>query len=548
MINNRDPEKPELTNEDKMARGSAWMTIGNIGSRLLGVIYLLPWIYWLGDDYLPANALFGMSYNIYALFLMISTAGLPSAIAKQVSYYNSINEYRASQKLFMRAMQLMLGLGAVFALIMYFAAPALAKHAGGGADLIPSMRSLSAAILVIPLMSVIRGYFQGLQNVAPYAISQLVEQVARVGYMLLATFVIMRLGSGDYVAAVTHSTFAAFIGALASIAVLLYYYKKEKSRLNVLADMSSNNVKVNTTRLLLQTVREAVPFIIVGSGITIYKMVDQYTFISTMTRFTEYSNQQLQSLFALFSSNPDKLVMVVIGLATSLATVGLPLVTEAFAKKDRPALAKLVSNNLQLYTFVMFPSTFGMMLLAYPLNTLFYQPNRLGANLLIAVSFSGLLLGLFMLTSSMLQGIYENPSAVLYFAIGLAVKFLTQTVSIYLLESYGPVISTMLGFGVTCYLNLRKLHKKTGFDIGLTCRRIVLVFFLSMVMLIFAGAARGIFGMLFTQERKAQSFILIVIVAIVGVLAYLYMTLKVRLADKLLGSRVGLLRTKLKIK
>lgn len=548
MMNNKDPETPELTNEDKMARGSAWMTIGNIGSRLLGVIYLLPWIYWLGEDALPANALFGMSYNVYALFLMISTAGLPSAIAKQVSYYNSINEYRASQKLFIRAMQLMLGLGAVFAIIMYFAAPALARYAGGGVELIPSMRSLSVAILVIPLMSVIRGYFQGLQNVAPYAISQLIEQVARVGYMLVATFVIMRLGSGDYVAAVTQSTFAAFIGALASIAVLLYYYKKEKGRLDVLADMSPGKVKVNTTRLLLQTIREAVPFIIVGSGITIYKMVDQYTFIRTMSGFTEYSGQQLKSLFALFSSNPDKLVMVVIGLATSLATVGLPLVTEAFAKKDRPALAKLVGNNLQLYTFVMFPSTFGMMLLAYPLNTLFYQPNRLGANLLIAVSFSGLLLGLFMLTSSMLQGIYKNSSAVLYFIIGLAVKFLTQYLSIYMLESYGPVVSTILGFGVTCYLNLRKLQKETGFNVGLTFRRVVLIFMLSMAMIVFAAIARGIFGMIFTQERKVQSFILILIVALIGVITYLYMTLKIRLADKFLGAKMASLRQKLRIK
>ncbi|GMA48312.1 putative polysaccharide biosynthesis protein [Tetragenococcus muriaticus] len=548
MMNNKDPETPELTNEDKMARGSAWMTIGNIGSRLLGVIWVLPWVYWLGDNYLPANALFNMSYNIYALFLMISTAGLPSAIAKQVSYYNSINEYRASQKLFMRAMQLMLGLGAFFSVLMYFAAPALARNAGGGVELIPSMRSLSVAILVIPLMSVIRGYFQGLQNMAPYAISQLVEQVARVFYLLTATFIIMRLGSGDYVAAVTQSTFAAFIGALASIAVLVYYYRKEKAKIDILVDMSPGNVKVNTTRLLLQTIREAVPFIIVGSGITIYKLVDQYTFISTMERFTEYSNQQLQSLFALFSGNPDKLVMVVIGLATSLATVGLPLVTEAFAKKDSPALAKLVSNNLQLYTFVMFPSTFGMMLLAYPLNTLFYQPNRLGASLLIAVSFSGLLLGLFMLTSSMLQGIYENPSAVLYFVIGLAVKFLAQTVMIYMLESYGPVVSTILGFSITCFLNLRKLHQKTGFNIGLTLRRVVLIFLLSMVMVVSAAIARGVFGMVFTQEQKTQSFVLIVLVAIVGIVVYLYTTLKVRLVDKLLGARVASLRTKLKIK
>ncbi|KFN93687.1 membrane protein [Tetragenococcus muriaticus PMC-11-5] len=188
------------------------------------------------------------------------------------------------------------------------------------------------------------------------------------------------------------------------------------------------------------------------------------------------------------------------------------------------------------------------MLLAYPLNTLFYQPNRLGASLLIAVSFSGLLLGLFMLTSSMLQGIYENPSAVLYFVIGLAVKFLAQTVMIYMLESYGPVVSTILGFSITCFLNLRKLHQKTGFNIGLTLRRVVLIFLLSMVMVVSAAIARGVFGMVFTQEQKTQSFVLIVLVAIVGIVVYLYTTLKVRLVDKLLGARVASLRTKLKIK
>lgn len=548
MMNNMNPETPELTNEEKMARGSAWMTIGNIGSRLLGVIYILPWMYWLGDDQLQANALFSMSYNIYALFLMISTAGLPSAVAKQVAYYNSIHEYKTSQQVFKRALQLMAVLGVAFAVLMYFSAPFLARHSGGGANLIPSMRTLSVAVLVIPVMSVIRGYFQGLQNVAPFAISQLVEQVARVLYMLISTFVIMRLGSGNYVTAVTQSTFGAFIGALASIAVLMYFLQKERAKLNVLADLSPNKVKVDTTRLLLQTIKEAVPFIIVGSGITIYKIVDQVTFIRTMQHFTTYTKEQLSALFALFSANPDKLVMVVIGLATSIAAVGLPLVTEAFAKKDDLGLARLTTNNLQLYAFIMLPSTLGMILLAYPLNTLFYQPNHLGTNLLIIAALSGLLQGLFMMTSSMLQGIYRNSSAILYFAIGLLVKIISQVPLIYLLESYGPLLSTTLGFGVTCYLNLRKLHQETRFNKNLTFRRVVLITLMTLVMLIFAGVTRGIFGLFLDPERKAQSFLLIMVVALAGVITYVYLALKVRIADKLLGSKMAALRQKLKIK
>lgn len=100
MDNHMRSVSKELTTQEKMAQGSAWMTMGNIGSRLLGAIYILPWYYWMGANADKANALFGMGYNVYALFLMISTAGIPSAIAKQISFYNSRQEYRTSQKLF----------------------------------------------------------------------------------------------------------------------------------------------------------------------------------------------------------------------------------------------------------------------------------------------------------------------------------------------------------------------------------------------------------------------------------------------------------------
>ena len=548
MTNQSNLNATELSNEDKMARGSAWLTIGNIGSRLIGIVYILPWYYWLGENAVTANGLFNMSYTVYSIFIMISTAGLPSAIAKQVAYHNSRKEYKTSQKIFERALQLMIVFGVVFAAIMYFAAPALAKGSRGGEDLIPSMRSLSLAILVIPFMSVIRGYFQGIQDVGPYAISQLVEQFVRVIYILGATFVVMKLGSGDYVTAVTQSTLAAFIGAIASVLVLLYYFRKEKVKMDVLAEVSTETVEIDTVHLLLSTVKEAVPFIILGSGITIYKLADQFTFARTMQTFTQYSEKQLVGFLTLFSGNPDKLTMIVIGLATAMASVGLPLITEAFAKNNREELAKLISNHLQLYAFIMVPASLGMALLAYPLNTLVYSPDRLGSNLLIVVCLSGLVLGLFMVTSTMLQGMYENKAAITFFVIGFVVKLLTQTMSIHMLESYGPLLSTVLGMGVTCYLNLRKLHKKTNFNTKFIIKRVSLIVLMTVIMMIFAGVTKAILGIFLSVDRKGQSFVLILTVALVGVAVYLYMGLKTRLADKLLGSKMASLREKLHIK
>lgn len=548
MDNQTQPVSKELTNQEKMARGSAWMTASNIISRLLGAVYIIPWYAWMGEYGKTANGLMNMGYNVYALFLLVSTAGIPAAIAKQVAHYNSLNEYQTSRQLFIRALQMMAILGVVFAGLMYIGSPWLANASGGGKDLIPTMQALSIAVLVFPCMSVIRGYFQGNQEMMPFALSQIVEQVARVFYMLLTVFIIMKLGKGDYVAAVTQSTLAAFVGMLAGFAVLLYFLQKQKVKMDVFVERSSKELNVATKDLLIETVKEAIPFIIVGSGVTIFKLVDQMTFVKAMENATSYSHEHLIELFSIFSANPDKLTMVVIALATSIAMAGLPLITEAATIKDHIGLAKLTNNNIQLFAFVMFPATFGMMLLAYPLNTLFYSPDSLGTKLLIQACIAGLLLGLYMLASNMLQGMYQNTAAITYLAIGFVVKLILQYPMIRLLEVYGPLTATMIGFAVSCFLIVRKIHQVTRFNISLTARRVLLIFIMTMLMVIVAGIARFIFGLVLNTDSKFQSFILIILVAAVGGAVYGYLALKSRLADKLLGNRVGDLRRKLKIK
>lgn len=540
-------QQASLTNEEKMARGSAWMTLGNVGSRLIGVIYILPWYYWMGSHGREANALFNMGYNVYALFLMISTAGIPAAIAKQVAYYNSKQQYELSHRLFKKALIFMGIVGLISAGIMYIASPALARMSGGGAELIPIMRSLSAAILIFPCMSVIRGFFQGNQDMRPYAVSQLAEQVIRVFYMLLATFIIIKVMHGDYLKAVEQSTFAAFIGALASMAALIYFWKKAEVQFEVQKEVSLPGELFDTKALIIDTIRQAIPFTIVGAGTTIYKLVDQMTYVHMMQSFTKFTKDELVAQMAVFGGNPDKLTMVVIGLATSMAFTSLPLVTEAVTQGKHRDLARLINNNFQLYALLMFPATFGMILLAYPLNTFFYEPDKLAAKVLIEACLSGLFVGLFMLTSSTLQGMYYNKAAVKFFAVGIVIKFILQYPCILLFQIYGPLLSTTIGMAVSCYLNIRQLQQATKFNYKLTLRRILLITILTVMMLLAAAIAKVVFGLIFSPEHKMSAFLLCIPVAAVGGAVYLYLILKVGIAERLLGSSMTRLRQKLRI-
>ena len=111
---------------------------------------------------------------------------------------------------------IMIGLGLIFGVSCTLLRRGCLTFLGEDEDLVRVMRSLSWAVVIFPSMSVLRGFFQGFNNMKPYALSQIAEQIIRVIWMLLATFFIMKIGTGDYVTAVVQSTFAAFIGMLAS--------------------------------------------------------------------------------------------------------------------------------------------------------------------------------------------------------------------------------------------------------------------------------------------------------------------------------------------
>ena len=537
----------QLSQQEQMVRGAAWLTIGNFLSRLLGAIYIIPWYAWMGRFGAQANALFGMGYNIYALFLLVSTVGIPVAVAKQVAKYNTKNQKDTSFYLIREFLKLMLLLGAIFALAMYVFSPLMAAWSGGGEDLVRVMRSLTLAVLVFPAMSVLRGFFQGFNNLKPYAVSQIAEQLIRVIWMLLTAFYIMKLGSGNYVEAVTQSTFAAFIGMLASIAVLIYFLWKEKMLSRVFSK-KPDHVTVDTKSLVIETTKEAIPFVVTGSAVQIFQIIDQWTFSNTMSLFTNYSKASLDIMFAYFAANPNKLTMILIAVATAVSGTGIPLLTENFVKKDKKAAAHLVINNIQMLTMFLLPAILGSVILAKPLYTIFYgQSDQLALNLFIAALIQTLFLAFYTLFSPMLQALFENRKALIYFAYGLIVKLVLQIPCIYLLQAYGPLLATAVGLLVPIVLSYKQIQKVTSFSQTIVFRSNLLIAILTLLMGLVVALVTWGLGLVLSPDGRINSMIYILLVGTVGVAFYGYLTLKTRLLDKMLGSRAAALRKAFRI-
>lgn len=529
----------------QMLRGTAWLTASNFISRLLGAIYIIPWYIWMGTYAAKANGLFTMGYNIYAWFLLISTAGIPVAVAKQVAKYNTMQEEEHSFALIRSFLGFMTGLGLVFALVLYLFAPWLADLSGVGKDLIPIMQSLAWAVLIFPSMSVIRGFFQGMNNLKPYAMSQIAEQVIRVIWMLLATFIIMKLGSRDYLSAVTQSTFAAFVGMVASFAVLLYFLFKE----GMLQKVFETRDKIDSKHLLMDTIKEAIPFIITGSAIQLFQILDQMTFINSMKWFTNYSNEDLVVMFSYFSANPNKITMILISVGVSIGSVGLPLLTENYVKGDLPAASRLVQDSITMLFLFLLPATVGVVMVGEPLYTVFYgKPDSLAMGLFVFAVLQSTILGLYMVLSPMLQAMFRNRKAVLYFIYGSLAKIVLQLPSIAIFHSYGPLISTTIGLIIPIVLMYREICQITGARRKIILKRTILVTILTLVMFILVGFLQWIFGLVFHPTGRFWSFIYVALIGTIGGGLYGFMSLYTRLLDKVIGqAKADQLRARLKL-
>lgn len=548
--NNQSTESSE--DQSTMLAGSTWMTAGSIFSRILGAIYIIPWSIWFADKYFRANAIYVQGYNMYATLLIIAIAGIPSAIAKQVAHYNALNEYGIGVKLYKRGLSLSITIGIICAGVFYYCAPFLDND---DANVIPVMHSLAWAIMIIPSMSITRGFFQGYQDMAPSAISQFGEQVVRVAYMLVTAYIIMQVMHGNWVTAVSQSTFAAFVGAVAGFAILGWYYMRRHHYYRSLVINSNHKMKVPTMELYHEIIQQSIPFIILGAGTSIFQLIDQYTFFRAMHKFTDYSSIEVNDLYAIFAGNAGKLIMITISLSTSIAITVVPLLSKSYTRHDKAETRQQITSALILFEFVMLPSSLGMAAVAGPLNRLFYGVGHqvIAANVLSFYSLIAITFGLFAIVSAMMQGISQNKRAVKYFFVGTLVKVILQVPFIKFFGTFGPMITSGIGFIVTSGLILHSMNKQFGINYDQIAKATNGILLCSVLVyveaLVTVTLSNRYLAPLMNIDGRVGSFVVTMIAVIIAGLTYVYCVFKSHLADYVLGNNMSdSIRAKLRIK
>ena len=539
----------ELNEKQTIVKGATWLTFGNIFSRILGAIYVIPWAAWLGADYLNANTLYSAGYQPYALFLAIGTAGFPSAIAKQMAYYHSKKQYRFADQLFKASMIVMSLMGLVTATALFFVAPALAAatptidHAA--ATLV--IRSLVPPLVILPVMSLLRGYFQGYNNMVPTAVSQILEQIARVFYMLAATYAVMKLFNGAATTAVIHSTFAAFIGAAVSLVYFIFVYLLRLPMIKALIATDQSRDEFDLMKTLRIMLIDSVPFILVGSGIIIAQNIDTYTFGQIMGYTSSLLRSEIAELYGVLSLDVNKLIMIIISLAIGISLSSLPAITKRFAEQDKEGTGDLIQHVILLFSFVMLPAAVGMASIPTEVYQLFYaNGSQSGPGLLVTASYMSIVLGLYTILSTILQAMNFRRLSIWHLLIGLVVKVVLQFPLVAIFQAQGTFLSTGLAFLVSSLLMWRTIHKSVPLRYSEMTPKLVKMLVGTALMGVSTSIWAQVLNGLMGPVGRGMTFVKVILVVLVGVFVYMTVMALFGLLPILFGSRKKDLQDKMR--
>lgn len=533
--------------KNTIIRGTLLLTAASFISKLIGMLYTIPFESLVGAT---GGKLYGLAYGPYTIFISLSTIGIPLAVSKFVAKYNSMGDYKTSYRMYQLALRLMMVTGVVSFIVLFLSSDILAniyipENSEGITveDVSMVIKMVSFALLIIPPMSITRGFFQGYQSMGPTAISQVIEQIVRIFFLLVSVYLVINVFGGDITTAIGFATFSAFIGALASGAVLIWYWKKRKVHI----DQYISNQRVRPTRmrskvLFKELFSYAGPFVFVGLAIPLYQQIDAITFSRALINIGT-PQIQIDHAFSNINLYGHKLIMIPITLATGMSLASLPTLTKSFVENNRTLLYKQIDQSLQIIMLIVLPAVVGMSLLSTHIWGAFYGVNdfiQYNGNLLGWYAPVALFFALFTVTSSILQGINEQRYAILSLGIGLLLKAILNVPLLTVFGPVGAVIATWIASSATVLSNIVRIRKAIDFPVKALIKRSFLMLIFSIFMSILVIVTRLLLLQFLDYESGRLSNIIIIgISSVIGGYVYMWFSYHSTLLERVIGARTN---------
>lgn len=528
--------------KNSFVAGTFISTASIIFVKILGMLYVVPFYIIVGSK---GGALYSYAYNIYLIFLSISSAGIPSAISKIISEYNALGLMEAKTRAFKIGKKLV-GYFSIAAFVLLFifaeelAILILGDLEGGNTiqDVSFVIRCVSFAVLVIPHLSVTKGYFQGHKYIVPSSTSNLIEQVVRIFIILCGSYLAYRVLDSSLSLAVGVAVSGAFFGGLIAYYYLKRNMKKYKQDLNL--EKKYERDKVSNKEITKKIISYAVPFIIINIISSIYSFTDMVLVLRTLNNLG-FSASDVEFITSIISTWGSKICMIVNSIAMGMTVTLIPSIVEAHATKNWQELNNKLNKALQIVIYVSLPMTVGLAILSVPVWTVFYNINPYGGKVLRIMIFNALIGNVSMVVNSTLQSCNRFKAVYITNIVGLLTNALLDVPLMLLFHKLGlgayngALLATTIGYTLQIGLGIHLISK----DYKLKFKDTYNIVLKSLVPIIVMTAVLLVINKLLPLNvySRTSSLLLIIIDTIIGGIIFIYISLKMKIPQKIFGDK-----------
>ncbi len=453
------------------------LAIASIVSRIIGLVYRIPMTNIIGEY---GNDYYSCAYEIYSLLLMISSYSLPMAVSKMVSTRMAKHERENARRVYLGALLFAALAGTACCIFVFFGAGFLTRLFQTPLSFL-ALRVLAPTLIIVAVLGVIRGFFQGLGSMVPSAISQILEQIVNAVVSVGAAFVLF--GYGTKVAAVlggeqhyaeaygaaggTLGTGAGALTALIFVFVLVRVYNKRFKK-SIRRERMRNQTEPepfgSVMKVLILTI---VPILLSTTLYNLVSIVDQGLF-KNLAILQGNAADTVSLWWGVYSGYYRVLINVPIAISTAIATSCVPALAAAFARKDEAQVRHRISLAMRFIMIVAMPCAVGLAVLAKPIINLLYNTTSvdLAALLLQTGAISVIFYSISTLSNAVLQGIDRMRIPIRNALIALAANIVAVPICLFVfdLNIYTMIAGNIVFSLVMCILNGRSVHRYSGYS------------------------------------------------------------------------------------
>lgn len=467
-------------------KGAAILTGAGLLARVMGFVYRVILTRIIGAE---GMGLYQMAYPIYTILLVVSRSGIPIALAKLIADRIASDKKKEAYKIFIVARRMSFVIGLSVSVIMAVLARPLINLLSLDPRSYYAVLAISPAIFVVSIMAAYRGFFQGMQDMVPTALSQILEQFVRMFTMI--TLVVFLVKYGLNIAA-AGASFGAVTGAAAGLLVLIFIYHKRKKEIFTFIDSGSNNLTINSMSIVKEISQLGIPITLGALVLPLMNLVD-LIFVPNRLQTAGFMVEEATELYGMLSAVAMPLVNFPTIITVSLSASLVPAIAEAYSLQKSKLIRRRTQTALRLAVLISLPASAGLFLMAEPITDIVFS--EIGAAVpLRFVAWGVFFIALQQTSSGILNGIGRTSVPARNLLIGAfingVINFTLTAIPEFGIR--GAALGTTIGFALAAVLNLISVKKETGFRINLA----ELIFKPFFAVIIMSAAVKVFFPLL----------------------------------------------------